>query len=464
VCKSVFVTSDLLAIVSLALALACSFFPAYGQLSDPNLTIETVFSGLKAPTAMAFLGLDDILVIEKNTGKLQRIINGELAEKPLLDVDVANQVERGLLGLAVSKNLPDNKTYVFLFYTEAGEGKKEGGEEVAKPVQDNNEEGEQNGVDGGDGGKPIGNRLYRYELSEDSTELVNPKLLLELPYEPGPAHNGGTIAVGGINNGSSICVITGNLEVRPLNEGIGTNMAQNVRNGDEPDGRAGIICITQDGQMINYNHAIQNGATVQGGGILGDEHPLDMYYAYGIRNSFGLTFDPVTGNLWDTENGGYDEINLVEPGFNSGFSVITGSSLNDKNTETFDEDNLVDFDENGQYSDPEIDLGSHVVPTAIVFLDSKTLGEGYENDMFVATFAGKILHFKLDESRKELVLEGELADKIAESEEELEEVVFAHGMGTITDLKVGPDGYLYAVIYSGNIVRIAPVKLAANSS
>lgn len=467
--KSISVTSNLLAIVSLALALAYSILPAYGQLSDPNLTVETVFSGLKAPTAMAFLGLDDILVTEKNTGKVQRIINGELAEKPLLDVDVANQVERGLLGLAVSKNLPDNKTYVFLFYTEAEEGEKGGGEEEVKPVEEenNNEEGEQNsdtsnGGDGGDGGQPIGNRLYRYELSEDSTKLVNPKLLLDLPYEPGPAHNGGTIAVGEINNGRSVCVIMGNLEVRPLNEGIGTNLAQNVRNGDEPDGRAGIICTTQDGDMINYSHAIQDEATVQGAGILGDEHPLDMYYAYGIRNSFGLTFDPVTGNLWDTENGGYDEINLVEPGFNSGFSVITGSSLNDKNTETFDEDNLVDFDENGQYSEPELDLGSHIVPTAIVFLDSTTLSEGYENDMFVATFAGKILHFELDESRKELILEGELADKIAESEEELEEVVFADGMGMITDLKVGPDGYLYAVIYSGDIVRIAPVNQAAD--
>jgi glucose/arabinose dehydrogenase len=37
------------------------------------------------------------------------------------------------------------------------------------------------------------------------------------------------------------------------------------------------------------------------------------HLAYGIRNSFGLAFDPLTDNLWDTENGEdkYDEINLV---------------------------------------------------------------------------------------------------------------------------------------------------------
>ena len=53
---------------------------------------------------------------------------------------------------------------------------------------------------------------------------------------------------------------------------------------------------------------------------------MNLYYAYGIRNSFGIDFDPVTGKLWDTENGpGYgDEINLVKPGFNSGWGKIQG--------------------------------------------------------------------------------------------------------------------------------------------
>jgi aldose sugar dehydrogenase len=459
--------SCLLAIIflALALALACSFFPAYGQLSDPNLTIETIFSGLEAPTAMAFLGLADILVIEKDTGKVQRVVNGELAKESLLDVDVSNQVERGMLGIAVSKNLPDNKTYVFLYYTEAEEsrtgGEGEIGEEgrgeeeavqAAEEENNNNEDGEQisSASNSEDGGEPIGNRLYRYELSEDSTKLVNPKLLLDLPYQPGPAHNGGTIAIGGLNN-NNICVIIGNLEVPPLNEGTGNNLAQNVRDGEKPDGRAGIICVTQDGQLVG------------GKGILGDEHPLDMYYAYGIRNSFGLAFDPVTGNLWDTENGGFDEINLVEPGFNSGFSVITGSSINDENKEIFDKDNLVSFGGNGQYSDPELDLGQHIVPTAIVFLDSRALNEEYENDIFVATAAGKILHFDLDEHRRQLILEGQLADKVADSEGELEDVIFADDMGTITDLKVGPDGYLYAVIFSGDIVRITPGEADTNT-
>jgi glucose/arabinose dehydrogenase len=446
--------SCLLAMIFLALSLPGSFFPVQGQLKDPNLTIEIILSGIETPTAMAFLGPDDMLVIEKDTGKVQRIQNGEIAEEPLLDVSVANQVERGLLGIAVSKNLSENKTYVFLYYTEAES-------DTVEEEEGNNGDGEESN---GDNGEPVGNRLYRYELSEDGNKLINPKLLLDMPYKPGPAHNGGTIAIGG-HSDNNICVVIGNLEVPPLNEWTGDNLAQNVRDGEDPDGRAGIICVTPNGQKINYNDKTEVG--MGGGGILGDKHPLDMYYAYGIRNSFGIAFDPVTGNLWDTENGGYDEINLVEPGFNSGFSVITGSSQNSLNKDRFDEDDLVDFEGKGTYSDPELDLGQHVVPTAIVLYDSDVLGEEYENDIFVATYTGKILHFDfLDENRTELVLEDELADKMADTQDELEDVTFVDDMGSITDLKVGPEGYLYATLFgykTGDIVRIVPQEANARA-
>ena len=79
-------------------------------------------------------------------------------------------------------------------------------------------------------------------------------------------------------------------------------------NGSEPDGRAGIIRFNQDGKPLRS-------------GIIGSAPILNMYYAYGIKNIFGFDFDPVTGKMWDTENGPTfgDEINLVEPGFNSGW-------------------------------------------------------------------------------------------------------------------------------------------------
>ena len=152
----------------------------------------------------------------------------------------------------------------------------------------------------------VGNNLYRYELKDD--KLINPKLLLHLPAWPAPAHNGGVVKIGPDNN---LYLTVGDF-VGSVNETSRTK-AQNYKNGTEPDGRGGILTLTQDGKPVSNP-------------ILGNEIPLSFYYAYGIRNSFGIDFDPVTHMLWDSENGpDYgDEINLVEPGFNSGWHKIQG--------------------------------------------------------------------------------------------------------------------------------------------
>jgi glucose/arabinose dehydrogenase len=194
---------------------------------------------------------------------------------------------------------------------------------------------------------------------------------------------------------------------------------------------------------------------VEGKGILGDGHPLNFYYAYGIRNSFGMAFDPITGKLWDTENGGRDEINLVEPGFNSGWKQVSGMSWLDPE---FDPDvDLIDFDGRGVYSDPELDLGFHTAPTAITFLHSNKLGSQFENDMIVGNTDGKIFDFNLNQNRTQLDLDDPLDDKTAEDQEDLEDVI-ASGFSIITDLEVGPDGYLYVVEYDneGKIYRVMP--------
>ena len=422
-------------------------------LKDTTLGLELVSSSLKDPTSMAFIGRNDILVTEKNTGTVQRILNGEILEEPLLDVNVNGEDERGLLGIAVSKNSTVGKTYVFLFYTEAERGTRVGeGEE-----DDNNEEKQ---TSNGDGGQPIGNRLYRYELSENGSKLVNPKLLLDLPYLPGPAHNGGAITIGPDNN---IYLALGELTPTSYGQGDYRFKVQNYEDGQEPDGRAGILRVTQDGGIVK--------------GLIGDEHPLDMYYAYGIRNSFGIAFDPLTGNLWDTENGPSfgDEINLVEPGFNSGWAKVLGiwnieEAINEEGEreilkgEAIPEninDILFNFNGSGKYSSPELTWDQTIAPTSIAFLNSSNLGNQYENDMFVGTAKNSLLHFDLKgENRSELVLNGSLADKVADSTDELEDYTFAENLGIITDVEVGPDGNLYVLTgvreIEGKIYRIVP--------
>jgi aldose sugar dehydrogenase len=387
------------------------------SIKDPNLGVELVSSdGLELPTSMAFLGPDDILVLEKEKGTVQRIVNGKLLPTPVLTVDVASQVERCMCGIAVSKS-DSGTVYVFLYFTEAEDGS------------------------GGISSEPVGNRLYRYEWINN--QLVNPILLLDLPATPGPRHNGGAVMIGPDNN---VYLVIGDVDGHQT-------QAQNQESGGEADGTSGILRITQDGQPVG-------GVGSSSNSILGDSYPLNLYYAYGIRNSFGFDFDPITGNIWDTENGpGYgDEINLVEPGFNSGWLEITGMS---SNADDFDpEEGIVSFDGKGEYSDPEFEWRDTLGPTAVKFLNSDKLGEEYVNDMFIGDIVnGRIYHFELNQDRTELILDGLLADKVAatESVTELEQIIFAEEFGGITDLEVGPDGYLYVVsLGHGAIYRILP--------
>jgi aldose sugar dehydrogenase len=388
-------------------------------ISDPKLKTELVFDGLSLPTGMAFLAPDDILIIEKNTGKVKEIKNGTLIGT-ILDVNAMNSSEAGLLGIAISNKSKN----VFLYYTE---------------------------TQNFDGGKVLGNRLYTYE--DMGGKLINPKLLLDLPAKPGPGHSGGKIEIASDNN---IYLVIG--DVKGSSNISSKTMAQNFKNGTEPDGRAGILRITQAGKAVSEK------------GILGDEFPINLYYAYGIRNSFGIDFDPVTGKLWDTENGpDYgDEINLVEPGFNSGWSEVQGiwepqydplviNSDMTLGNELLDPDNLlVDFGGKGKYSSPEFTWIRVVAPTDIVFLKTEKLGKQYENDMFVGDSQGYLYHFDLNKKRTELSLKGPLIDKVANNSGEFKKVIFAKGFATVSDLQVGPDGYLYVLSTTGNLYRIVP--------
>jgi glucose/arabinose dehydrogenase len=422
------------------------------ELKEDTLAIELVSSSLKDPTGMAFLGPDDILVTEKNTGTVQRIQNGKIFAEPLLDANVNAEDERGLLGIAISKNATVGKTYVFLYYTEA-----ERGTQVSEGGDDDSNGEVPSSI--GDNGQPIGNRLYRYELAENGSKLVNATLLLDLPYLPGPAHNGGAMTIGPDNN---IYLAVGELTPTSYGQRDYRFEVQNYEDGQGPDGRAGILRVTQDGRVVKA--------------LIGDKHPDDKYFAYGIRNSFGIAFDPVTGNLWDTENGPSfgDEVNLVEPGFNSGWAKVLGTwnieeEVNEDGdreilkgapiTENID-DILFNFNGIGKYSSPELTWDETIAPTSIAFLNSSNLGKQYENDMFVGTAKNRLLHFDLDENRSELVLNGSLADKVADSTDEIEDYTFAENMGIITDVEIGPDGNLYVLTGvrqpEGKIYRIVP--------
>jgi aldose sugar dehydrogenase len=374
-------------------------------LTDPNLRVSELVGGLSQPTAMAFIGSNDILVLQKADGRVWRVVNGVLQAGAVLDVHVDRASERGLLGIALHPNFPTTP-FVYLYYTESS---------AASDTS----------------GSPLANRVYRYTWN--GSALVSPQLILDLPATPGPNHDGGAMLFG---PDGKLYVVIGDLNRN--------GQLQNFSSGPSPDDTGVIFRIDEDGGTPSDNP-------------FSSQPDLAKYYAYGIRNSFGLAFDPLTGELWDTENGpaAYDEINLVRPGFNSGWERIMGPVSRDAQG-TGD---LVQFP-GSQYADPKFSWLSNVGPTAIVFLDSSQLGAQYQNDIFVGDINnGNLYRFELNATRSGFLFQNAaLADLVADDAGELQEVIFGTGFGGITDLKVGSDGFLYVLSFSqGKIFIVSRV-------
>jgi|SoiMetStandDraft_2_1073263.scaffolds.fasta_scaffold17610_2 aldose sugar dehydrogenase len=379
------------------------------SLGDPNLresnfNLDKIVDGFSRPTGMTFLGPDDFLVTEEDTGKVKRVIDGRVYQT-VLDVDVSTNDSRGLIG--IDSEIIDNKTFVFLYFTESSSG---------------------------DDGEPVGNRLYRYELINGL--LTNKKLLLDMPAGPGTKDNGGPVVIGPDNN---VYSVVGHI-AGERDKGHETK-AQNFKRGPDADGSSGIHRVTINGNIVDS-------------GILGSSESLGTYYAYGIRNTFGMDFDPVTSKLWISENGVYsnDEINLVVPGFNGGWKHVTGLA-----PPNFDYTDLVTFNGSGEYSDPEFVWNNTVSPTALLFFNSDKFGPEFKDDMFVGDYEfGRIYHFGLNSDRNSLHLTGSLADKVADNDSELQNNIFGEDFGVPTDLEIGPDGMLYVTsLRDGAIYRIS---------
>jgi glucose/arabinose dehydrogenase len=378
------------------------------RISDAHLKVEKVVGGLSFPTSMVFLDHDDLLILQKENGEARLVSNGALLPKPVFNTFVEKNSERGLLGVAVANDSSGTKT-VFLYYTEPDANSGE-----------------------------VRNRIYRFD-NWSGGNLTGGKMILDLPGTPGPNHDGGKLKIG--PDGMLYAVIG------DLNR---NGMLQNYENGPKPDDTSVLLRIDRNGNAANNT--------------LTDSDPgtnalLSKYYAYGVRNSFGLDFDPLTGILWDTENGPdrYDEINVVTPGFNSGWEDVIGPiDRSGKNAS-----DLVQFG-GSHYEDPVFSWREPQGVTDIEFFNSTKLGEKYANNIFVGDINnGKLYFFKVNSERTGLALNGTgLQDLVADNANELATVTFGTGFGGITDIETGPDGYLYILTYTGSVYRIVPADKA----
>lgn len=379
-------------------------------LHDDMLALELVVEGLDLPTSMRFLDDGTILVLEKNNGQVRVVSDGKLLDEPAIDVEVATAVEQGLLGIAIWNG--ENDTSVFLYLTENYEDKTR-------------------------------NVIYKYIYDENEKTLENMTLVLELPGEPGPFHNGGKLATG--PRDGYLYAVIGDVS-------SGGGILDNQIPGRPPNDKSVILRVDRDSGTPVEDNPFYN--------YTGSMEKLHQYYAYGIRNSFGMEFDPMTGKLWMTENGDdvYDEINIVEPGFNSGWHKIMGPIVR---TNMTIENDLIIFD-GAKYGDPIFSWYAPVGVTDIEFLNSTKLGEKYDDNVFVGDINnGNLYFFEVNGNRTGVTFHDPrlldlVADPVKEGENsELSSLILGDGFGRITDIESGPDGLLYIMTYEdGKIYRL----------
>jgi len=267
------------------------------------------------------------------------------------------------------------------------------------------------------GGPPLGKRVYSYDWN--GSALIHKTLIKDM-LQTQNYHNGGAMVT---DKNGSVYLIVG--------DAGRFGKLQNKIQG-EPDDTSVILQIA----------------------------PPGPYYAMGIRNSFGLAVDPITGSLWDTENGpDYgDEINIVPPYFNSGWAAFMGPA---NKTELESIPGYSGY----LYHDPQFTWWKTVAPTGLTFINSPQFAK-YQNSLFVGDCNnGNLYRFELNSNRDGFIFKSpQLQDKVVNIGDSMDEITFATGFGCITDVVVGPDGLLYLVsISDGIIYRIAPKESPAGA-
>ena len=448
--------------------------PANAQADGPtildrNLAVRTVVEGLDRPTSLAFLGPDDLLVLEKDTGRVQRVVDGEV-QSTVLDLAVNFGSERGLLGIALHPDFPTNPG-VYLYWTESTTG------------ADTNVLSET---------PLLGNRVDRFEWDGSSLTLdQNVIRIRAIQQDAGQPergnHDGGIVAFG---PDGKLYIFVGdvgrrgnmqNLPCGPTAVCPGPTVADDQFGGPEPDNAhlTGVILrLNEDGTAPTDNPFFAAGATM--GGEVGAN--VQKIFSYGHRNSFGMAVNPANGDVWLQENGDdtFSEINRIEAGLNGGWVQIAGpvariAQFKEIET-TFGGQNLQQLrwpptniadtpDEalsrlfmlpGARYSDPEFSWKWEVAPGGIGFLGSRALGPQFEGDLFVGAATpllegGYLFRFNMTGNNRQVAvndprLEDRVADNLAKHEiTESESLLIGTDFGVATDVETGPNGNLFVV-------------------
>ena len=208
-------------------------------------------------------------------------------------------------------------------------------------------------------------------------------------------------------------------------------------------GERGVMENAQDlskptGKIHRVN---DDGSVPKDNPFVGKAGALPTIWSYGHRNPQGLAWDPVSGKLWESEHGpqGGDEINIIEPGKNYGWAVITMGVQN----------GITKRSEPGM-EQPIVYYTPTMAPSGIVFYTGNQFPQ-WKNNLFVSALAGQQL--------RRLEVSG---DKVTS-----QETLFTQ-FGRVHDVVQGPDGLLYVTFQQpgqqmsastmGSVARLVPVK------
>ena len=449
---------------------------------DSDLGVRTVVSGLDQPISMAFIGPTDILVLEKATGQVKRVVDGQVTAT-VLDLAVNSASERGLLGIALHPDFPSDPG-VYLFWMESTTGADTN---VLTEVP------------------LLGTRVDRFVwsggvLTFDRNIVTLRSLQQDSGQPPRANNNGGVIRFG---PDGKLYVFVGDVgrrgQLQNLEKGpFGVGQPDDQFGGPEPDDAhlSGVILrLSDDGSTPADNPFFAAGAAI--GGEVGAN--IQKIFSYGHRNSFGMAFDPRSGDLWLQENGddSFSELNRVQAGTNGGWVQIMGpvsrigeykaietSTATDPCTGSptpyfglqqirWSPTNIADSPKEAlaelfmlpgaHYSDPEISWRFEVAPAALGFQVGRALGRQYENGLFIGAATmqlegGYLFRFDLTGSRRKVaVRDPRLADQVADNTckfdvTESERLVFGRNFGVGTDIQTGPNGNLFVVSISNGAI------------
>ncbi|MDT7689469.1 MAG: hypothetical protein QOE46_2228 [Acidobacteriota bacterium] len=446
------------------------------SMTVSSLGVRTVVSGLDQPTSLAFIGADEFFILEKATGRVVHVKNGVVLGA-VLDLAVNSASERGLLGIALHPSFNTNG-FVYIYWTESTSG-ADTTDITDVPL--------------------LGNRVDRFVW--DGTRLTFDRTLIRLHAQQADAgqpargnHNGGVLRFG---PDGKLYIIMGdngrrgflqNLPCGPTATCPGPIITDDQAGGPEPDDAhlTGVILRLNDDGTTPTDNPYSNIQTVQTGQAAVN---IKKVFAYGVRNGFGMDFDPVGGSLWTQENGddAFDEINRVEAGFNGGWIQLMGPSSrvsefksievsrgNSLQQNRWPPSNIADTPADAlarlfvlpgsHYTEPEFSWKYAIAPSPIGFARGTGLGAQYAGDLFVGAsrttlLGGYLMRFKLSGDRKTFATtDARLADKVADNADkfdlaESESLVVGRDFGITTDIQTEPSkGGLYVVSLSNGAV------------